>query len=337
MEIGIAESVRSTKATSKPPEEPAGTCHLSFSSSDSDTRSPAITGGNCTDKKMASSEENNAVSSAVGVTATVSGPSVTNEDIMNKLCQNGEAIDSLTATISEMRATIFTLQNDNDTLKKEVEEGKKRERELKDQVTEVKYVACLAERRTNDLDQYIRRNNLRIYGISEAGEKVGNDEWESSEACERKVLQMFRSQLNLDIQEEGIEAAHRLGRRRTDSNTPRGIIVRFISRKVRDNVLYNRRKLKKTRTVIVEDLTPSNYQLLCKVKDDPICSQSWSKNGRITMKTNSGRVVEVRSVSELSEATRRAFWASTPKPGNGNGSGRERGSREPGTASSAKT
>ena len=93
--------------------------------------------------------------------------------------------------------------------------------------------------------------------------------------------------------------------------------------------------LVKTRTVIVEDLTPSNYQLLCKVKDDPVCSQSWSKNGRIMMKTNGGWVVEVRSVSELSDANRRAFWASTPKPGNG--SGRERGSREPGTVSSAKT
>ena len=68
-----------------------------------------------------------------------------------------------------MRATILTMQNDNDSLRKEVDAANKREQELKEQITEVRYVANLAERRTNDLDQYIRRNNIRIFGVPEVG------------------------------------------------------------------------------------------------------------------------------------------------------------------------
>ena len=182
---------------------------------------------------------------------------------MKKLCANGKAISSLATVISEMRATILTMQNDNDSLRKEVDAANKREQELKEQITEVRYVANLAERRTNDLDQYIRRNNIRIFGIPEVGEREEDDEGESSKACERKVLELelFRSKLGLDIQED-IEAAHRLGKKRPDVNTQRGVIVRFVSRKTRDEVLFNRRKLKKTRTVIVEDLTPSHYTSL---------------------------------------------------------------------------
>ena len=172
LEISIEKRAKKKTTTSKPPEEEekdegeeTATCHPSRFSE----YTAVVTGDKPTD--MASSREGGVVSSPDSA-PSVSGP-VTNEDIMKKLCANGEAISSLATVVSEMRATILTLQNDNDSLRKEVDAAKKREQELKEQITEVRYVANLAERRTNDLDQYIRRNNIRIFGVPEGGELQG--------------------------------------------------------------------------------------------------------------------------------------------------------------------
>ena len=61
---------------------------------------------------------------------------VTNEDLMRKLCSNGSEIAKLARSIEETQATILDLQIDNDTLKKELGECKKREDELRDQVSQ---------------------------------------------------------------------------------------------------------------------------------------------------------------------------------------------------------
>jgi hypothetical protein len=227
---------------------------------------------------------------------------------MRKLCTNGDEIAKLSRSIEEMQATILSLQIENDSLRKEIEGAKKREEGLHEQVTEAKYAAGVAVRRSNDLDQYVRRNNCRVYGMPETGEGGGEDE-----NCEEKVVKLFKDKMSLNIAEKDIEACHRLGKRKPGVNTPRGIIVRFVSRKDRDAVLYSRRKLAKSGKVIVEDLTPDNYALYCKVKEDPLCVQAWTKNGNVFMKTKSDRIVLVDSPSELNSPGKREFWSSSPK------------------------
>ena len=82
-----------------------------------------------------------------------------------------------------MQATILDLQIENDTLKTELGECKKREGEIHDQVSQAKFVASLADRHTNEPDQYIRRNNCREYGIPERNGEKG----EEQEDCEEEV------------------------------------------------------------------------------------------------------------------------------------------------------
>ena len=86
--------------------------------------------------------------------------------------------------------------------------------------------------------------------------------------------------MTLEIQKNDIEACHRLGKENPGKNSPRGVIVRFISRKDRDTIIYYRRKLKRSGVVIVEDLTPDNYALYRKVKEDSLCDQAWTQNGK---------------------------------------------------------
>ena len=63
---------------------------------------------------------------------------------MRKLCSNGsEKSLKLARNIEEIEATILSLQIDNDSLKKEMQEAKKRQEDLRDQVSEAKFAASL--------------------------------------------------------------------------------------------------------------------------------------------------------------------------------------------------
>jgi hypothetical protein len=85
------------------------------------------------------------------------------------------------------------------------------------------------------------------------------------------------------------------------------VIVRFVNRKVKESVIKNRTKLKNTGVVVVEDLTDMNYKLFQRVKADPLCENAWTINGKVTMKTKSGRIVKVHSASHMEQ--QRALWA----------------------------
>ena len=150
----------------------------------------------------------------------------------------------------------MALQIENDSLKKEVKEAKEREEKLQSKIEEIKCTADLADRRSEELACYIRRNNLRIFGVEEATGRDGREE--TPEACERKVLQIFNKKLKVKVDPADIEAVHRLGGRKTEprhagastqqqQRQPRGIIVRFVNRRLRDSVLYARRELRGTR------------------------------------------------------------------------------------------
>ena len=63
---------------------------------------------------------------------------------MLKLCSDGAEISKLAQTAEELRAAVFTPQVDNDQLRKEVAEAKKREEKLKSELAEVRFTAGLA-------------------------------------------------------------------------------------------------------------------------------------------------------------------------------------------------
>ena len=258
------------------------------------------------DPLLSTSEDMNAVFSPNASANPVQG--VSNEDLMRKLCANGSAITKLSATVEELRAALLLVQNDNDKLKKEVGEAKQREETLRDQLSEVRHLADVADRRAEEVSAYVRRNNLRIYGVKE-------EQGETAQQCEEKALSLITNKLKVMVKPEDIEAVHRVGAREQRPggassgarNTGRAIIMRFVSRRIRDAVLYARKKLKGSGTVIVEDLTPRAYSLLCSVKSDTsVCQQAWTKYGTVWMKMTNGRIVSVRSLADFRQHSSQA-------------------------------
>ena len=108
------------------------------------------------------------------------------------------------------------------------------------------------ERELNDLQQYSRRWNLRVFRVLEKEKETAAD-------CTAKVCATFSDKVGIPITASDIEVAHRTGQR--SSTRARLILVRFFDRKKRDSVLTSRRNLKNKGIVIGEDLTYANRRL----------------------------------------------------------------------------
>ena len=89
-------------------------------------------------------------------------------------------------------------------------------------------------------------------------------------------------------------------------NKPRPVIISFVSRRVRREILANRRKLKKNPgqktppIIITEDLTKNNHILLSKAKENTEkFSRVWSKDGVIIAKQHNGMIVRIHSMGDV--------------------------------------
>ena len=121
---------------------------------------------------------------------------------------------------------------------------------------------------TNDLEQYGRRYNIRLHGLTLSGES-------STDA----VVDIIRDKLHLECTTDDIEASHPLPSRSSEKQP--AVIVRFRSRKKRDEVLRSRKNLKGTNVSISEDLTSLNMQLLNRLKKSDKIKSCWTWNGRV--------------------------------------------------------
>ena len=103
-----------------------------------------------------------------------------------------------------------------------------------------------------DLEDRSKRNNLRIYGISES-------KYETWEKGEEKVDEVFREKLGLD--NSHIERAHRVKRGKNYKSTKiRTIVCNLPSFKEKELAMRNAKQLKNTSIVIDEDFSPKTME-----------------------------------------------------------------------------
>ena len=116
---------------------------------------------------------------------------------------------------------------------------KKLENEQKEHISEigqVKFALKSREIQMNDLEQYTRSNNIRIYGLDDRNKE------EMAEETTRVVLNFLSNKLDIDLRDSDIDIAHRLGKFLKEGNRP--VICRFASRLNKMRVMKNRRLLK---------------------------------------------------------------------------------------------
>jgi len=142
-------------------------------------------------------------------------------------------------------------------------------------------VSCLQEQladtslKQDDLEQYTRRVNLRVFGIPE---KVG-------ESTDTIVMQLLKDKLNVDLPLERLQRSHRVGRKpEPDSQgrpRHRPIIVRFLSYRDKRQVFTNKKKLKDSGIAIREDLTSNRLAVYKAAVAKYGLKNTWTADGKI--------------------------------------------------------
>ena len=156
-------------------------------------------------------------------------------------------------------------------LKFELSQAKKEIVQVKKENERLKQAINLNIFANDDLDQYNRRENIRIYGVPEISGKKDDGE---------DVLFQIAEELNIELDEWDIQRCHRLGKKLFSNDKtnvgsyskkkPRPIIERLLSFKKRNEFLFSKSKMKASEKFpniyLTEDLTQLRYKLQNYVK-----------------------------------------------------------------------
>lgn len=147
--------------------------------------------------------------------------------------------------------------------------------------------------RNDELEQYQRRNNLRVFGVPET----------NGENTDELLVKLFKDSLDVDVEMSRLDRSHRVGQKQAPSgnNTVRhrAIIVRFMSYQDRRRVFTAKRKLKGTGVSIREDLTKTRLELLGHATERFGKERTWTLDGRVMWLDNEGRKGMATNLSHI--------------------------------------
>lgn len=144
------------------------------------------------------------------------------------------------------------------------------------------------------LEQYSRRENLRLYGVKE----------DQEEDLQQTVIDIA-GEVGVQIDKSDINVCHRLGHKPTgqDQRKPRGIICRFLTREPKVNILKKKYRLKNSKenknVFITEDLTVLRSRLVRAVKNIPNVSGIHTNDGRVHCTDSKGKHVVLETPDDL--------------------------------------
>lgn len=203
--------------------------------------------------------------------------------------------DTVKKSVSEIEE-LKNMQSDMEVKVSRVEsdykEIKKKNLELEELLHEREIRLKSHEIMINNLEQYTRRNSIRIYGLPD-------DKNESVEESREQVLKMCNDKLKIKLSQVEIDIAHRLGKFTPDGNRP--IICKFTSRMRKRSIISVRKLLKGTSIVIREDLTTKTVKLLEKLSARDDVSNVWSDEGKIIALLLNGKKIRVDLHTDLSQ------------------------------------
>uniref|UniRef100_A0A8D9AKF1 Uncharacterized protein n=1 Tax=Cacopsylla melanoneura TaxID=428564 RepID=A0A8D9AKF1_9HEMI len=176
-----------------------------------------------------------------------------------------------------------------DTLERRLSEMQSRIKQIEEKNQELEKENQRMKSKFNDLEQYGRRMNLRVYGINEAGKKPLDERH-----LEGAVVKILNEKMGMDITNKDLQACHYTDKKKV------GVIIRFVSRKNRDQIFFSKRKLRGTKISITEDLTRENYKLLKHAQQEFDKKNIWTINGAIRIKIKDV-IYKVKNVDDLNE------------------------------------
>lgn len=213
-------------------------------------------------------------------------------------------IEVIEGSVHDRAIEIQRINEEMKSKKKEIDELHERTNYIRDKIRQE---AEEHEKITNDMEQYSRRNNIRIFGVPDDIDR------QTSQQTTSQVVQLLNKHLSVSITEENIDIAHRLGK---FNGKNRPVIVKFVRRQVKNDIMQNVSKLKSTGLYISHDLTWLNQQVLSslRLKDTERVKKCWCNDGILygTFKEESNG----RSFLKTKEVKFREYnyWLNLPWP-----------------------
>lgn len=165
------------------------------------------------------------------------------------------------------------------------------------------------EEKVDELEQYSRRNSVRINGVPEA-------EGESTD----KIVKVIGRAFGVDIEDGDIDRSHRVGRSENDEGVKinRAILVKFSSFVHKRRFTKEKKTLKdadlsevcpasgnqKPKVFLNDDLTRLRSQVAAKartLKKNRIIQDTWALDGGIFVRLENGNTKRVTTMKGLVE------------------------------------
>lgn len=176
---------------------------------------------------------------------------------------------------------IQKLETDNGDLKDENDE-------LRSELCEVRIDIGNMKWKDDEIEQYSRRNSLRISGIQESDTRPPDD-----------IVLELANEYNINIEQSDIDRSHRTGKE--EEGNVRAILVKFTSYRARREFMSKKQDLADG-IYFNEDLTRLRGEILYEsrklFKADRLFG-AWSFAGRVFVKDTKGEKHEVKSVDDV--------------------------------------
>lgn len=175
---------------------------------------------------------------------------------------------------------ISSLEFENSQLKESLDNLKKlTESEIKTQKAEVdsaKNLAKEAMKKANYNEQYSRKNNIKIMGIT--GDNETLDDLQS------KVQKVLKDQ-GVDVDSSEVQAIHRI----PSHTSPKPVLIKLSNNDSKTRVMRKRKAFKMAGHRLVDDVTKLNAGLINRLNIHPQIQNAWFFNGAVFALTKTGR------------------------------------------------
>lgn len=214
------------------------------------------------------------------------------EKFVNKQLSSGAVFDALVARLTEQLTSVI-----QDAIAAATAPFLEQVKGLREEVTSLATRVSNLERdladRTDDLEQYQRRNNLRVFGVEET----------NGEDTDNLIRKLCQDKLGIALSESVLCRTHRVGRQPKPAadgrRQHRPIIVRFVSYQDRRLVFAAKKKLKGSGITIREDLTARRFDLYKKASEKYGLKNTWTQDGRVIFIDETGKRGAVTRLTDI--------------------------------------
>lgn len=220
---------------------------------------------------------------------------------------NEEELEDIKKSLNFMSEEITTIAKQQKLIINLIEDIK----ELRRQSEEKDKKIALLEVRVAELEQYSRISDVIVTGLETkhqtyaraAAEERGEPPEQELRSLEEQVMAFFNSK-GIEMDSKDIEGCHTLPRK--NKNQKPAIIIRFVNRKQKKELLKQGRKLKGTNVYVNEHLIKKNADIARQarlLRKQKKIQSTWTSDCKVFIKLNGtpeqAKVLVIKELTEL--------------------------------------